>query len=299
MLHHRHLAQSNICFRCLANVETTLHCLRDCPDAARIWDAIGFRNGEFYSQMNLDLWLNNNVKGSGAQLFVAALWWNWRARNIVCVGKENISLYKIVLEVHKLVDIIHSCFPGSIQTNDSMRWISWHPSRQEGYVLNVDGSCLGTSGRTGFGGLIRRSDGSWIIGFSGYLGLKDNTFAELMAIYHGLKIARDLGFSSILCYSDSQTVLDLILKGHSIYHCYAVVITNIQDMLKLNWDITLSHSLREGNFSADWLAKLGSANDTKIKIWESPPEALKSILLSDALKSILLSDALRVLHPRA
>ncbi|CAJ2632330.1 unnamed protein product [Trifolium pratense] len=171
-----------------------------------------------------------------------------------------------------------------------MRWISWHPSRQEGYVLNVDGSCLGTSGRTGFGGLIRRSDGSWIIGFSGYLGLKDNTFAELMAIYHGLKIARDLGFSSILCYSDSQTVLDLILKGHSIYHCYAVVITNIQDMLKLNWDITLSHSLREGNFSADWLAKLGSANDTKIKIWESPPEALKSILLSDAL---------RVLHPRA
>ncbi|GAU48971.1 hypothetical protein TSUD_188180 [Trifolium subterraneum] len=111
-----------------------------------------------------------------------------------------------------------------------------------------------------------------------------------MAIYHGLRIARDLGFSSILCYSDSQTVLDLILKGHSIYHCYAAVITNIQDMLKFNWNVTLCHSLREGNFSADFLAKLGSANDTKIKIWESPPKALKSILLSDAL---------RVLHPRA
>jgi hypothetical protein len=44
-----------------------------------------------------------------------------------------------------------------------------HPSRQEGYVLNVDGSCLGASGRTDFGGLIRRGDGSWIIGFSGNL----------------------------------------------------------------------------------------------------------------------------------
>ncbi|MCI38156.1 hypothetical protein A2U01_0059384, partial [Trifolium medium] len=35
---------------------------------------------------------------------------------------------------------------------------------------------------------------------------------------------------------------------------YAAVITNIQDMLKLNWDVTLSDSLREGNFSADFLA---------------------------------------------
>ncbi|XP_045802689.1 uncharacterized protein LOC123896330 [Trifolium pratense] len=117
----------------------------------------------------------------------------------------------------------------------------------------------------------------------------NTTMLELMAIYHDLKIARDLDFSSILCYSDSQIVLDLILKGHNIYHCYVAVITNIQDMLKLNWDVTLSHSLREGNCSADWLAKLGSTNDAKIKFWEPPPEALKSILLSDAL---------RMLHPR-
>ncbi|MCH98963.1 hypothetical protein A2U01_0019972 [Trifolium medium] len=41
---------------------------------------------------------------------------------------------------------------------------------------------------------------------------------------------------------------------------------NIQDMFRLNWDDTLAHSFREGNFSANFLAKLHLANDSKITI---------------------------------
>jgi hypothetical protein len=39
----------------------------------------------------------------------------------------------------------------------------------------------------------------------------DNTFVELMSIYHSLKFARNLGYKYILCYSDS--FLDLVSKG--------------------------------------------------------------------------------------
>ncbi|MCI22455.1 ribonuclease H protein, partial [Trifolium medium] len=85
--------------------------------------------------------------------------------------------------------------------------------------------------RANFGGLIRHGDGKWIIGFSGYLGIANNTFPELMALYHGLKIAREAG-----------------------------------------------------NSCADFLAKLGSANDAKLSIWESPPLNIHDILLSDALR---------------
>jgi hypothetical protein len=46
---------------------------------------------------------------------------------------------------------------------------------------------------------------------------------------------------------------------------------------------------KKRNFSADFLAKLGLANDIKI-YFRIPFEALKSILLSDAL---------RLLYPRA
>jgi len=38
------------------------------------------------------------------------------------------------------------------------RFISWHPSRENCLVLNVDGSCSSHSGCAGAGDLIRRGD---------------------------------------------------------------------------------------------------------------------------------------------
>jgi ribonuclease HI len=101
-------------------------------------------------------------------------------------------------------------------------------------VLNVDGSCLGNPGRAGFDGLIRNGYGVWIVGFSGFLGIANNTLAELMVLYHELKIARAHGYCRFVCYSDSKTVLDLVTKGYNNYHCYAAIIVNIQDLLKLD-----------------------------------------------------------------
>ncbi|GAU44585.1 hypothetical protein TSUD_136320 [Trifolium subterraneum] len=168
------------------------------------------------------------------------------------------------------------------------RWVIWNPSRDVGFVLNVDDSCLGDSSRADFGCLIREGDDSWIIGFNGFLGISNNTFAELMAVFNGLKIARERGYTRIHCFSDSQTVVDAISKDLNFFHCYAAVIASIKDLLQLDWEVHISHSLREGNASADFLAKLGSANEDKLTFWESPPAEMESILQSDAL---------RVLHP--
>ncbi|GAU46201.1 hypothetical protein TSUD_401610 [Trifolium subterraneum] len=156
------------------------------------------------------------------------------------------------------------------------------------HFVPTDGSCLGDPGRVGFGGLIRK--GNRVDGFSGFLGISNTTFAELMAILHGLRIARNLSCNHIYCYSDSQTVLDLISKDFSTFHHYVAIIAKIQDFLKMEWEARLLHTLREGNTSSDFLAKFGSTNDDKLTIWEAP---------SEELKNILLFDALRVLHPRA
>jgi len=43
----------------------------------------------------------------------------------------------------------------------------------------VDESCLG-DGRAGAGGLIRRGDGSWVTGFNDFIGIGNNTYAELL-----------------------------------------------------------------------------------------------------------------------
>jgi ribonuclease HI len=57
-------------------------------------------------------------------------------------------------------------------------------------VLIVDGSSLGNLGISGFGGVIRRSDGTWIFGFDGNVGITTIIHVELLAIYHGLKAGR-------------------------------------------------------------------------------------------------------------
>ncbi|KAG4906699.1 hypothetical protein JHK82_055346 [Glycine max] len=49
------------------------------------------------------------------------------------------------------------------------------------FKLNIDGSSLGNLGASGFGGIIRDSLGSFIIGFSGYCGHTTSVHAELFA----------------------------------------------------------------------------------------------------------------------
>jgi hypothetical protein len=55
-----------------------------------------------------------------------------------------------------------------------------------------------------------------------------------MEIYHEFRLSRDIRYSRILCYSDSLTVIDLVLKDYNIFHCYTTITVNIQDMVKMN-----------------------------------------------------------------
>lgn len=69
------------------------------------------------------------------------------------------------------------------------RWVTWHASREDLVVLNVDGSCVGNLWPYGFGGPLRYSNGVWIKGFSGHLGISNNLHVELLALLHGLHLA--------------------------------------------------------------------------------------------------------------
>jgi len=69
---------------------------------------------------------------------------------------------------------------------------------------NVGGSSIGNPGRSGFGGLLRNFQDGWIIGFTRSCGHTTNINVELPAISYVLLITWDLGFSDIICESDSN-----------------------------------------------------------------------------------------------
>jgi hypothetical protein len=191
------------------------------------------------------------------------------------VGKETIFPYKVLAEARRLASLMLICFPTSSAVQDNIRWVSWHPSREECFVLNVDRSCLGP---WGFGACWCRrvnSKRGWLLG--DWVQLLPSDCEHGCTVY-GLNLASYHGCTVCCCYSDSKTAIDLITKHVSVnrFHSYASVIANIKELMNLEWEVNLSHTLREGNSCADFLAKVGSSNDTKLSIWSSPPEGLNS-----------------------
>ena len=106
--------------------------------------------------------------------------------------------------------------------------------------------------------------------------------AELTAIYQGLKLVMGLNTNEIMCYSDSLLAVNLIANDTPRYHIYAVLIQNIKDLLN-DRNISLHHTLREGNQCADFFAKVGANSDAELVIHHSPPADLLPLLRADAL----------------
>jgi ribonuclease HI len=160
--------------------------------------------------------------------------------------------------------------------------VKWNALGGTGMILNVDGSSIGNPGISGFGGLIRNTDGGWVHGFFGNLGHTNILHAELMAIYKGLLLAWDLNIKDLWCYSDSVMAIKLITDPVDDWHHYAAILNNIKDIMKRDWQVLLIHTLREGNACADYLAKQGATHTDVYSSIDIPPAGLNLALLADA-----------------
>ncbi|GAU50506.1 hypothetical protein TSUD_409810 [Trifolium subterraneum] len=170
------------------------------------------------------------------------------------------------------------------------RVVKWNNNNFSGVILNVDGSCLGSPVRSGFGGIFRNDSGFYLSGFSGFIqGSSDIMLAELYAIYHGLSLAKDMEINEFVCYSDSLHCINLITGPTLKYHVHAVLIQDIKELLS-NINVSLCHTLREGNQCADFFAKHGASSDVDLFIHASPPEGILDLLRSDAAGTFLLRE---------
>lgn len=115
-------------------------------------------------------------------MFLAGMWWIWRSRNAASLGHEPISVTNTVILANRWGTLLNVCFPLAGPQVILPRTVTWHGSRENITVLNVDGSYMDGSQHAGFGGLLRSGEGEGITGFSGHLGSSDYLFAELMAI---------------------------------------------------------------------------------------------------------------------
>lgn len=281
-LHYRGISSTADCRLCHGDEETLMHCLRDCPMVARLWRKLGFSDGNFFQQADTLAWLKQGAQGTADTLFLAGIWWVWKARNAKCFNDESIPFQRLLLAVLNLADSFKVCFKSHCSSINSPRQIGWYQGDHNGIILNVDGSSLGNPGPAGFGGLFRNADGGWIYGFNGHIGYSDVLKAELLGLLNGLKLAWDRGHRNLRCYTDSLNA-KILIQGQSIaYHKYATIVQEVRDLLALPWHVDLQHTLREGNMCADHLAKMGAAGREKLRTFASPPPDLSVLLAGDA-----------------
>ncbi|CAN1142651.1 Putative ribonuclease H protein At1g65750 [Linum perenne] len=135
--------------------------------------------------------------------------------------------------------------------------IAWDPGEEDWVVLNTDGSVLADRSKAAAGGLIRNADGRCLYAFSINLGRCSIMRAELRGLIEGLKRAWESGFRRVDARVDSQAILSLIRGDNLTDHPHGVEVAALRELIERDWEVTISHTYREGNSAADYLADLG------------------------------------------
>ena len=270
------------CPLCLAAQETADHLFSSCLVAQAVWSFFECRLGIpmascGYRTRCMTWWSQPVSKMSIRWLYrilsLLILWFLWKASNKWRFDGIKWSVQTLCYSIsHELWLICSVKFPGrslppefgglvsvisGIQRPLSSTLVSWE-FPQNGFVkLNTDGSSSSTAGASGIGGILRRSDGSFLGAFAAKLPLVDSLQAEAYAMLHGLQLCQQMGFSMVQVESDSQVLVRVVAGSFSIPWAVRPLIRAIRAILPLG--VRLSHCFREANTVADSLAAVGVA----------------------------------------
>ncbi|CAN1281743.1 Putative ribonuclease H protein At1g65750 [Linum perenne] len=85
--------------------------------------------------------------------------------------------------------------------------------------------------------------------------------AELRAAEFGLRIAWDRGFRKVHLQLDSMAAVTAILGNQEEDSRHGRTLEAISELRSRDWEVTISHTFREGNRVADLLAHHGHSLD--------------------------------------
>jgi hypothetical protein len=84
-----------------------------------------------------------------------------------------------------------------------------------------------------------------------------------------------VNFIDVISYSDPLLCVKILHESTPKFHKYAALIQDIHDLIHQDWLFHLSHTFREGNNCADFVAKLDTSSNDELLIYINPPSGIK------------------------
>ncbi|CAN1725731.1 Putative ribonuclease H protein At1g65750 [Linum perenne] len=135
--------------------------------------------------------------------------------------------------------------------------VGWKAGPSDCITINTDGSVLQPHSQAAAGGILRTHQGHPISTFAANLGRCSIMRAELRAAVFGLMIAWDRGYKKVHLQLDSLAAVSAILGNQGEDSRHSRTLGTITELRSRNWEVTISHTFREGNRVADLLAHHG------------------------------------------
>jgi len=123
----------------------------------------------------------------------------------------------------------------------------------------------------------------------------DSFHAEMWGMYLGLDLAWRETTTHLIMESDSKILVDMITENCNFGGTTPTLVKRIRQLLSLSWTVKITHTWREGNKSADWLANFSISMDSlDFHILENPPSELQSLLFDD-ISGVCMSRNVRLI----
>ncbi|XVF36745.1 hypothetical protein REPUB_Repub19eG0084900 [Reevesia pubescens] len=94
-------------------------------------------------------------------------------------------------------------------------------------------------------------------------------------------LAWNEGFRYVDCQTDAKIVIDLVNSSNSDLQPLGNLIEDIHALKASNWVCNLIHTLREGNFCADLLAKSACYMELDFEMLRTPSSSMDHLLNAD------------------
>ncbi|KAF7828452.1 reverse transcriptase [Senna tora] len=283
------------CMNCHHHLESTEHCLIECPFAKAVW--FGSRFHWNFCNVNINSvrqWiediLNDILKVSrdserDIAEFFYLLWFIWKTRNervfeglvgghMDVIVKANSAVMDF-FEAVKEEELVH------FQVFQGARWVT----PPHGVVkLNVD-AAFDEKNLRGAAAIIVRDDASILLtGFTKRMFCFNALSAEAQAVKEAVLALPALGISRAVIESDSQVVINHCNGKRKNWQVDSVLANVLSDVLN-SGEVMFNHVTRKGNKAADFVAHQALKLSLPLTWSWDPPVKLRAIFLQDKLHS--------------